>query len=224
MLLRSFYILCLVLLSMTSHALQQDHSFWTMINKQGQFKDSDLHYYIFMQFRFQDEQPNWRSTLIEGGLGKSCLLNDTTCWMGYRYTLNRPFHGFYPGNQIFSHLIIVRRSPSLNKTLRLRVEARERRDESELYFQLRLRGTLSLLSLQRQNIRPLAYDEIFIPLNSTSYTSSRGINENRFFIGFDYILNKTSWIEIGYINQFNFKRPGESENSMNHIITVTYNF
>ena len=52
----------------------------------------------------------------------------------------------------------------------------------------------------------VGYDEIFINLNTLTGLNNIGYDQNRFFMGIGYQINSFATAEIGYLNQYIYRR------------------
>ena len=69
----------------------------------------------------------------------------------------------------------------------------------------------------------VAWDEVFIHLNSTDFGARSGFNQNRVFVGFGFKWDPTtptSRVEIGYLNQY--INIGACPDRSNHILAVNF--
>lgn len=215
----------LFIVSMNCHAFAQDEKLWLALNAQQKWgPDERLLSLIYSRFQFIDKSHPWQATLIEGGVGYE-FVPEQSIWMGYRWTANNPNNGFYQENRLFQQWLWQNKLSELHRILlRSRLEEIERGDQTGIDVRLRERIALQILKPLFKHVFPFFYEEIFLQMNNTGYTSNKFVSQNRIFIGFNMYESKKTWWEIGYINQFLFSTPLNSQNTMSHIMSVTYNF
>lgn len=222
--LRLFLFSLSLIHSVNGFALAQDAMLWLGINAKQSLTEQ-LSTYVFSQVRIKSQSHPWQVGLLEGGIGYHVVKNQSF-WVGYRWSGRNPYNGFYQENRLFQQIINeINLTPCDKMVLRTRLEEIENGNSDKISVRLRQRVALLMERALITNIRPLLYDEIFFQLNNTPDTTNQLVSENRVFVGFNlYTSHKKNWWEIGYINQFQVKRPQDSQNTMNHILSVTYNF
>src|SRR5579871_2333798 len=90
-------------------AIQQNEKFWFAVNsKQTLSKNKKWISFIYSQIRFINKSHPWQAQLLEGGIGYLFLENETI-WLGYRWTGQHPYNGFYQENRLFQQLIQERK-------------------------------------------------------------------------------------------------------------------
>lgn len=209
---------------MPVHALEQHEKLWVGSNYQTSFGyDKKWLGVVFTQLRLINESHPVRTGLIEGGIGYR-LSPGKSVWAGYRWSGQDPYNGFYQENRLFQQLILPMRSRIERSVLRSRLEEIERTNQSQISLRFRERLALEFEPSLIDNTHPFFYEEIFFQLNKTNYTTSRFISENRLFLGVNLFVNKLNWWEIGYINQYIVAASASSQNQMNHILSITYNY
>lgn len=229
MLRQGYLFLTLLLILMLLHpscllALNRNDAFWLALNKQSSIPNSPWNFYFYAQSRFISQQHTWQSILIEGALGQFIYAKQVSFWCGYRWTIHQPFSDPFQSDRLFQQLLLNNGEQPIQLIGRIRLEQIKPSNRSQVVIHLRLRGTMEFRNWQQGRFVPVIYNELFLPLKTTSYTSSQFINENRLFLGFNYLLPESARWEIGYINQFQFKRPQEKQNNLTNIFTITYNF
>ncbi len=204
-------------------ALSQDEKVWLGINAK-QTLTENWSTYIFSQMRFKSQSELWQVGLIEGAIGYHFIKNQSF-WVGYRWSGINPFDGFYEENRFFQQFInALNIETSHQLVLRSRLEEIRRGNDSQISVRLRERLSLQIENASpSNNLKPYFYDEIFFQLHATVYTTENLFDQNRIFIGFNLFTSNKTWWEIGYLNQFQMKTPGESQNKMSHIVSFTYN-
>ncbi len=221
---RGILFFCFLFFTQNSIALEQNGKQWLGINTQNAFgEDHQKLYYIFSQLRFVDQTHPWEAILLEGGLGHR-LSDHSDMWLGYRWTGRNPFHDFFQENRLIQQIISRKKMDLYHFSIRSRLEEINRTNNSQIALRLRERVAVEIQHYFFKNARPLFYDELFFELTRTSYQPGQFVGENRLFLGFNFYQTPQTWWEIGYINQFLVKTPQQTQNQMNHILSVTYSF
>lgn len=214
-----------VLLPSVVFALQQNDKLWLAINTQRDLtNDKKWQWGLYSQFRFIKDSHPWQTTFIEGTLGYQ-FNTQQSFWLGYRWSAENPNNRFYQANRFIQQFIWKFKADQdyLHFTSRTRLEEIFRSNQDQIAVRLRQRLAMEIEACLLDRINPLFYDEVFFQLNDTVYTPHKLIGENRLFIGVNLLTSKTSWWEIGYMNQFQEKTP-TSVNQISNILSFTYNF
>lgn len=216
--------LFLLLFTTTCFALEQNGKLWLGINTQKSFsEESPWLYLISSELRFIHKNYPWQTAYLEGGLGRKILFN-TRIWFGYRWSGHEPYHQFYQENRLFQQFIWpIHPNESVGFVSRSRLEEIMRGNQSQIALQLRERISFEMKYRFVRRINPYFYDELFFRLNRTNYTSNSLLRENRLFLGINFHLSTTQFLEIGYINQYQSQTPLK-QNQINHILSFIYNF
>lgn len=208
----------------TAYALEQHEKLWLGSNYQTHFgTHHQLLAFVFTQLRFINQPHPIQTGLLEGGLGYR-LASKTSIWAGYRWSGQNPYHRFYQENLLFQQVLIPLHHNLDRSILRSRLEEISRTNQTTMLIKLRERAAFEFSPVLTSLIHPFTYDEVFFNLNKTNYSTHKLIAENRVFIGINWSVNKTNWWEIGYINQYIFASTTQSQNQMNHIVSITYNY
>ncbi len=212
------------LLSRASFATDQNAKLWLGVNYNLPPKPASVwRSYLYAQLRLIDKTPVLQTTLMEGAVGYLTTAQHSF-WLGYRWSGHNPDAGFSEENRLFQQSIFQNKTPSYHLILRSRLEEMTRSDDHQLALRFRERFAIEIEHRLFKNAVPFFYDEIFFQLNHPNYMPHTFIGQNRLFLGFNLYSAKTTWWEIGYINQYQTHTPTQSQNEMGHIISVTYNF
>lgn len=218
-------LLCLVLFSVSkSWALEEYSKEWMGLNVQHTLpRNNKWHSFLFSQLRLVNQSKPWQAALVEVGLGYQ-LTDEKNIWFGYRWTGRNPYNGFYEENRLFQQLINQKRRKIFLFNLRTRLEEITQGNSNQVGLKLRQRLSIeSNIPLWKDNFF-YSYDEVFFRLNRTNFMSQTIFGENRLFLGVNIRNSKKDWWEVGYINQYQIRTPQQTQNSMSHIISATYNF
>jgi hypothetical protein len=143
-------------------------------------------------------------------------------WQGYAWVPT-----FQPGsrieNRIFQQLLIENLVKNLKLVNRTRLEERwlEGTNKTAVRFRHMARAAYPLGKSKKWSL--VAYDELFINLNSVEHGPNGGFDQNRVFAGVNRQFNKQINAEAGYMNNL-VNRKSPTPNHINHIILLTLNF
>jgi hypothetical protein len=208
----------------TGFALDEFSKQWVGINAQHTSKRNKLwHSFLFSQLRFVDQAHPWQSGLVEGGVGYQ-VADEHSVWVGYRWTGRNPYNNFFQENRLFQQ-ILSQKQRNLNRFLiRSRLEEITAGNSSQVALRLRERIAIEHERALFSNAYLFVYEEVFFQLNRPAFMPDAFVGENRIFLGFNLRKSKTTWWEIGYLNQFQVRTVNQSQNQMSHILAVTYSF
>ncbi len=226
-LIRILFAAVLFILPLTSSlALEQNEKLWLGINVEKPLtSDKRWMYLIFTQARLINQSPTWQTQLVEGAVGYNILHATLRVWLGYRWALLDPPNGFMQENRFWQQIIWTAERDNKNTVvLRSRLEESVYSRRSQPSFRLRERFLAEFWHRYFGVLNPLVYEELFFPLNKTSYTSHQLISQNRLFLGFNLRTASNAFWEIGYINQYQMHTPQNPQNAMSHVVSVTYIF
>ncbi len=224
---KSALFLVLIFLGFSKNCLAwiENEKLWLAVNSAHVLSDDKRWLsFIYSRLEFISQDHPWQAALLEGGVGYK-LPTETSFWFGYRWIGNNPYNDFFTENRLFQQIIWEKK---LNKPKRMifrsRLEEIQRVNQGQISARFRQRIALEWENLSYFNkIFPFIYEEIFLQLNKTNYTSQNVLDQNRIFLGFNFRFSKNAWWEIGYINQIIMHTPINNQNQMNHIVSLTYN-
>jgi hypothetical protein len=220
------WLLIILVIFKNCFALDEHARLWPAINSQQTLsKDKKWLSFIYSRFQFIDQSHPWQAILLESGIGYKLAVNQSI-WLGYRWTGQNPYNDFYTENRLFQQIIWEEKLDKLQRIIfRSRLEEIQRTNQRQISLRFRERIAFEWWHLSFFNkISPFVYDEVFFQLTKTDYTTHDFFSENRIFIGFNFLISKSSWWEVGYINQFNVPTPSNNQDQMSHILSITYNF
>lgn len=216
-------ILFLLCFSLKTYALKQTGRQWLGVNAAGTLDaDHKWHHFIFSQLRVNDYHPEWDLILVEGGIGYQQPHH--SFWAGYRFSLLTPYHHTQKESRLFQQMLLEHELANTDRLVyRMRFEEMIR--NQQLGVRLRQRVSLSIKNYELfSHAYPFLYEEVFCELKHTNFLPHTFLGENRIYLGFDWYCSKTTWWDIGYLNQYIIHSPNQSQNRMNHVISMTYNF
>jgi hypothetical protein len=220
-----WFLLLGITLSSSSFALDEYGKQWLAVNyQQAHGRDKQWLSFVYSQLRIVDQSNPWQAVLVEGGVGYH-FFPLQSIWMGYRWTGRNLYNDFFQENRIFQQLILQKRTDKLHLFIfRTRLEEITQSNNHQIALRLRQRFGMEIHHALLAHAFPFIYDELFFQLNQPSYVPQRFLGENRLFLGFNLYRTKTSWWEIGYMNQYQIHNAQQTQNQMSHILSVTYNF
>ena len=193
------------LICQSVYALDQNEKLWTgFYMKRPLSADERYIYSLYAQLRLINKSQPWQENILEGALGY-VYTPDKTFWLGYRWIGSQPNNGFAQNHILFEQLAWQWfDSMNVKVSSRTRFEQSKEGRESPMSFRLRERAIFEMKTHYFGKLNPVIFDEIFLQLNQTDYTSHRMLEQNRFFVGFNwYVTQKNLW-EVGYINQYQY--------------------
>lgn len=199
--------------------VEEDGAIWFNVHMQGDLPAEHLHWSM-------DTNPRWRD---EGGHLDQLYLRPsvfykvnpkTSLWLGHdnivRHSAGKsPSHEYRLWQQFQYQFDPVSEVTFTNRT---RIEQRHREGYHGLGYRLRQMVKASTPLLQEHHLALIVSDELFINLNQTDWSSERGFDQNRLFIGLNWKFNQSSSIEAGYLNQFIHT---QAVNRDNHVLATT---
>lgn len=205
---------------------RHDEGGWVAIFGNGPFKsheESPLRWWFDGQSRFLDDAGGFNQLLIRPGLGYAIRENQTL-WYGYAYirtdsvTLDEGFDE----HRMWQQWMYTPSVDNWSFVYRSRFEQRwvETGSDVGLRFRQFARAQYKLTDTPWSVI---AWDEAFFHLNDTDWGARAGFDQNRAFIGVGFKSSPEGVrYEIGYLNQFIYRR--DRENTMNHILSFSVFF
>ena len=216
--------LCLLLSSQCAAAgTQEDFRVWsnlTAITNLGSLNPdlSRWRWWLEGQGRFRESGGVPDQGLARTGLGYA-LAENVSVWLGYAYIAGFPDAGGTDDeHRLWQQLTWSASRPWGDVSSRARLEQRflEGVDEAGWRFREQLRFSRPVI--QGGPLSYVAWDEVFIHLNTVSPSIRSGFDQNRGFAGFGYAFNKEARAELGYLNQF---IATQARDRMNHILSLS---
>lgn len=217
MLLRIYIFIFACLIATASFALEQQARSWSGIDISGDLKDPWI-YDLNTQARYNFTEQRYQTTRSEAGLGYK-ITPDVSLWIGYNWLVENiaktQQHRIW--EQVLWDIV---KNDTIEFNSRTRLE--QRKDINEAQWSTRFRQRLQLTFPKKicNTLTPIVFDEIFLNFNNPAWVNSHFVDQNRAFIGLGIPLAKKLEIQIGYINQYEFR---DIENRMNHIVYTNLN-
>ncbi|TKB59512.1 MAG: DUF2490 domain-containing protein [Nitrospira sp.] len=188
--------------------------------------------YMEVNPRIADDVTNIDQLLLRPALGYQ-LTENLSIWQGYAWVGNfnqrhtPPQSPFFEENRIYQQVNYKQKFSHLKFLSRTRLEERwiEHADGTAVRFRQMFRADFPIP--QAPDWAFVAYDEIFINLNTVGVPTGKGpgagIDQNRFFLGINKSFNQYVNVDMGYQNQMLNSRnlPGNA-NLINHIFLLQF--
>lgn len=203
--------------------LDEDFQVWAPTIVQLELSPKLLRGWLEVQPRLDQDAGQLGVVLWRPALG--VYLQDwLTAWGGYAFVERlRPV---YAGeHRIWEQLQASREvvpSLGLRLTGRLRVEHRLREHDDPVAHRVRLmvRAQLPLLDPEPPTLLAVAWDEVFVGLNTVDWGPASGFDRNRSFIGLGLQVVKQARLEVGYLFEVAHRR-GNADELGAHVLSLT---
>lgn len=176
------------------------------------------------QGRFREDTDGFNQSILGVGLGVSPW-KSITFFVGYDWLRTSPVRGFdFDEQRLLQEIAWSSAFRGLSVVARTRLE--ERMFSNTSGAALRWRG-LAKLRWPLPSNSPVALvgrNEVFVNLNDHTRLIRSGLDQNRFFVGFDVALDngRKSSLEVGYLNQF--IEGGPRRDTLSNILSINLIF
>ncbi|NJN69507.1 MAG: DUF2490 domain-containing protein [Nitrospira sp.] len=188
--------------------------------------------YMEVNPRIADDVTNIDQLLLRPAIGYQ-LTENLSLWQGYAWVGNfnqphtPPQSSFFEENRIYQQVNYKHKFSSFKFLSRTRLEERwiEHADGTAVRFRQMLRADIPFP--QAPDWALVAYDEVFINLNTVGVPTGKGpgagLDQNRFFLGINKTFSQYFNVDMGYQNQMLNSRnlPGNA-NLINHIFLLQF--
>lgn len=186
----------------------------------GQDK-TKFRYWFDGQERFGDNYQRSSQWIVRPGLGYA-VNKYTSLWFGTAYIdINYPY-AQRPSSErgLWQQVLWVKQYPQLTLTSRTRLEQRFISTTAPANW--RLRELIKVVSplANHPDFSIIGSDELFWHHRNTLGNVNHGLNQNRFFMGIGYSIAPAATLEIGYLNQFIYRRG--ADNLLANIFSTTF--
>ncbi len=206
-----------------SAEVQEDFRLWGNVTARGNFGiiDSDLkrwRWWMEVQPRSRESGKEMDQLLIRPGIGYA-LTDHSTVWIGYAHVTNYPIIG---NDEIEESRIWQQyqwSGPTLlgKFTSRTRFEQRWQENGDDTGGRFRQFFKFNWPFWFHPAASFVAWDEMFVHLNSTDWGARQGFDQNRGFAGLGYRWTPQILSEVGYLNQY---INTANTDRMNHILSL----
>jgi Protein of unknown function (DUF2490) len=205
-----------------SAEVQEDFRLWGNVTARGNFGfiEPDLkrwRWWMEVQPRSRESGKEMDQLLIRPGIGYA-LTDRSTVWIGYAHVTSYQVVGDdIEENRIWQQYTWSGPTVLGAFTSRTRFEQRwiETRDDTGGRFRQMFKFAWPFSFHPAANF--VAWDEMFVHLNTTDWGARQGFDQNRGFAGIGYRWTPQILTEIGYLNQY---INTANTDRMNHILSV----
>ncbi len=205
---------------------KSDFRLWTPVYLIAKLPASFLAY-MEVNPRFADDVTNLDQLLLRPAIGYQ-LTEHVSIWQGYAWVgnYNQPTGPrFFEENRIYQQVNYLHRFSHVKFLSRTRLEERwiEHADGTAVRFRQMFRADVPIP--QAPTWAVVAYDEVFINLNTVGAITSKGpeagLDQNRFFLGINKTFNQHLNVDLGYQNQMiNNRKLEGNANLINHMLLL----
>lgn len=200
----------------------EDFRLWGNVTARGNFgfispDHKRWRWWMEVQPRSRESGKEMDQLLIRPGIGYA-LTDHSTVWIGYAHVSSYPVVGDeIEENRIWQQYMWS--GPTLLGafTSRTRLEQRWQENGSDTGGRFRQSFKFNWPFSFHPAASFVAWDEVFVHLNSTDWGARKGFDQNRGFAGLGYRWQPHILTEIGYLNQFICTA---STDRMNHILSL----
>jgi hypothetical protein len=203
--------------------LLQDAGSWLQIVGEGSVGVIDprlqkVRVWLEGQSRWDDDWNHWYQGFLRAAVGYS-LSDRATIWAGYTWIPTQNVGKSYVSQQdVWPAFRYVLPTDFGTFTYRLMIENNFLPGNNS---EVRVRPRQMLRFLHPLGFEPrlslVAWDELFVRVNSTPTGGQAGFDQNRAFAGLGWTFNKNFRAEAGYLNQY-LDDATHTNNTMHHLI------
>ena len=199
-----------------------DFRIWGNVTARGNFGfvDPDLkrwRWWMEVQPRSRESGKEMDQLLIRPGIGYA-LTDHSTVWIGYAHVTNYPVAGdTIHENRMWQQYQWSGPTPLGAFTSRTRLEQRWQDNGDDTGGRFRQMFKFNWPFSFHPAASFVAWDEMFVHLNTTDWGARQGFDQNRGFAGIGYRWQSHILTEIGYLNQF---VNTANTDRMNHILSL----
>jgi hypothetical protein len=202
--------------------VQEDFRIWGNVTARGNFGiiDSDLkrvRWWMEVQPRSRESGQEMDQLLIRPGVGYT-LTDHSTVWIGYAHVTNYPAVGDeIHENRMWEQYMWSGPTPLGAFTSRTRLEQRWQENGNDTGGRFRQFFKFNWPFSFHPAASFVAWDEMFVHLNTTDWGARQGFDQNRGFAGIGYRWTPVILTEVGYLNQY---INTANTDRMNHILSL----
>jgi hypothetical protein len=220
------YLFCLLaatwLASLPAHAedTEEDGRYWFNINATGSMPLENWRWYAELQPRWRQEGKHFDQVIVRPAVSYA-LSKQASVWLGYAYVVTHPASKPAFEEHRFWQQFLYNFAPvyGVNIQSRTRIEQRFIEDSNDTGYKLRQLLRFTMPSGLSPQLQWVLYDEYFVNFNDTDYGAVRGFDQNRAFVGVNWVFNPQTRLEVGYLNQYvNRHNKIDAEN---HVLSTT---
>ena len=170
--------------------------------------------------RFSNNVSDVDQLILRPALGYQ-LSPTLSLWQGYAWIANYE-PGYTQEHRLFQQLIYSNKFSTFKLLSRSRLEERwiQHAIGTSVRARTMLRGDIPLPAYP--TIAIVAYDEVFINLNTIRQGPEAGFDQNRFFLGMNYTFSPTFNVDVGYQLQVINTALSGLANQANHMVLLQF--
>ena len=178
-----------------------------------------------VQARFGDGASQFSQGVLRPGIGYT-LGRGWSIWGGYGYIrTDAPYATVSTTeHRVWQQVIWSRTFGTTALSSRTRVEQRFVSTGTDVGWRVREFVKMARPLGSRRIWSAVVSDEYFVNVNDTNYGATAGPDRNRFFIGPGVKLNSSLNVEVGYLNQYTFRKNGPDKNDHLFATNVFWSF
>ena len=207
----------------TAYSLQEQFEIWPTISLIGSL-NPDWQYNLNIQGRTIPDKNKIQQSLYIPSIGYQLQPKLLIFWFGYTYTTTDVDEDAIIAGQEqrpWQRLDwSIKLSPHIQWLLGSRIEERKEANFSAWAYRWREKATLSFPHILGPKVTPTFSNEIFLNLNQPEWVSQTFFEQNRFYAGFNFLFNHYVSLDLGYLNQYQFRDP---ENQMDNVLFLQLN-
>ncbi len=203
---------------------REDAGLWFAAFGNGKFEsrgeDSPLRWWLDAHYRLLDDAGGFNQSIIRPGLGYA-LGNNHVLWSGYAWVRTSPISGAdFDEHRMWQQSTYAPSVGDWSFLHRSRFEQRWVEIGDDVGLRWREFFRAQWVFRKSPQLSLVAWDEVFFNLNDTDWGAKAGFDQNRAFLGFGFKPSEDARarIEIGYLNQFIYRRG--ATDGMNHILSI----
>ncbi len=205
-----------------SGAPEQAVGAWLSLELEGNVYEKLVGGYFLTQLRPIFYPPDDEQIILRGAAYLR-VVDECTLWVGAEFdpSFVPELHQEYRIWEQFRVKNELLDSPKLVLWNRTRLE--ERFIEGARGVALRLRHRVYADVEAEKGVHAVAYEEIFINLNTVQGGPKAGFDENRFFLGLGFDVDEHSRISVGYLDRYIAPDERRTSPSLQHFLEVDLN-
>ena len=219
-----FYLSCFILATSAQAwaGPEEDGNYWHTLRLQGRLPAQDMYWNMDINPRYRNEGKHIDYLYYRPAIFYKPN-SQTSIWLGHDTIIGHPAGKSAYHEQRWWEQLQYQFEPisTFTVTNRLRFEERERKGFHDVGYRLREMIKSSTPIKHSPALAFVVSDELFINVDNTDWGARRGFDQNRFFVGIHWKMNKRCNLETGYLNQFVNKA---THNLENHVISTTLSF
>lgn len=199
-------------------AADEDTRLWTSIVMDGELTEK-TRWTAEIQPRFKNSAKDFDQLIVRPSVSYA-LSKQSSIALGYAYVETDTAQGTSKEDRLWQQYSYQSKWNEFSFSSRTRLEQRVLDISDGTSHRLRQMLRASHPIAPESQWHTLAWNEVFINLNDTTWAGGSGLNQNRLFAGVQWRYSEKSRLEVGYLNQI-INIGGDRENQMNHVLAST---